>query len=223
MYIFLLLTLFSLCQQISTMDVEIILVCTAVLLLLAYILMSHLSCQNLSSRSLIPRVAPCLPYFGNALQLDMAKCHLCLSELRQKYGPVFRIRLFKEDILVLSDSASIHEALVTKGSDYAGRPPMYRTLQAERNRHSIVWQTYTQKLVFLRKSVTKSLRMYGSGLKNLEGHCEPDIRQMCDRLAETAGQAFDPWNIIYDSVCSVMLCLVGNPSSFPISEIRSPL
>lgn len=214
--------IFEINQQIPTMAMETILVSTAMLLLLVYILKGYRGRQNQSSWGSIPRVSPCLPYFGNALQLNMAKCHLCLSELRQKYGPVFCIRLFKEDILVLNDSTSIREALILKGSDYAGRPPMYRTSHAERNKHSIVWQTYTQKLVFLRKSVTKSLRMYGSGLQNLEGYCEPDIRQMCERLARTEGQAFDPWNIIYDSVCSIMLYLVGNRPNFPLfSESRT--
>lgn len=214
------------------MAVEIILLCTAVILFLAYALRGHLGRQPPSNRGSIPRVAPCLPYFGNALHLDMAKCHLCLSELRQKYGPVFSIRLFKENIVVLNDSASIHEALIVRGSDYAGRPPMYRTTHAERHKHSIVWQTYTQKLVFLRKSVLKSLRMYGSGLRKLEGQCEPDIRRMCDRLAGTSGQAVDPSSIIYDSVCSVMLGLVSSLSIsfhlcytlyYPCREIRPAL
>jgi hypothetical protein len=107
---------------------------------------------------------------------------------------------------------------VVKGSDFAGRPLMYRTRHAERNKHSIVWQTYTKKLVFLRKVVLKSLRMYGSGLEALERRCEHDIQLMCQRLADQGGQPTDPWDIVYDSVCSVMLSLVGK--SFSVESCR---
>lgn len=192
-----------------TMVIEIILTCIAVILLLLYSLRGHLGYQKACGLGSIPRVAPCLPFFGNALHVDMAQCHLSLSDLRPKYGQVFRIRLFKEDIVVLNDYASIHDALIVKGSDFAGRPPMYRTSHAERNKHSIVWQTYTHKLVFLRKCVLKSLRMYGAGLGKLEERCAPDMDTMCRTIAGMGGKPFNPRTVIYDSVCSVMLSLVG--------------
>ena len=188
------------------MALEVILACGALLLVLTHLVKVYRESQSLGS---IPQVQPCLPYFGNALHFNVAESHHILTALTNTYGPVFRIRLFKEDIVVLNDHASIHDALIMKGSDFAGRPLMYRTSHADRDKHSIVWQTYTEKLVFLRKSVLKCLRMYGAGLEKLEERCMPDIAHMCRRLAAADGKAFDPWNIVYDSVCSVMLCLVG--------------
>lgn len=153
----------------------------------------------------IPMVSPWIPFFGNAHLLHNAKTHIVLTKWAKKYGSIFRMQLFKEDIVVLNDFASIYEALVVKGRDFAGRPPMYRTEIAQRNRHSVVWQTYTDKLVFLRKEVLRSLRMYGTGLENLEHKCRPDIELMLKRFSEAKGQPIDPWNIIYDAVCNVML------------------
>lgn len=153
----------------------------------------------------IPAVAGRLPLVGNVF--DMTKTHLVLTEWAKTYGSVFRFNLFGEEIVVLNSFEAIHEALVTNGSDVAGRPHMYRTEHADRNRNSIVWQTYTPKLQFLRKTVHSSLRMYGSGLGKLQYRCVPEIHQMVDRIRKFNGSPFDPWNIFYDSACNIMLDL----------------
>ncbi|KAK7505234.1 hypothetical protein BaRGS_00003396 [Batillaria attramentaria] len=180
---------------------------TALALLATYLVKAYLDRWTFRGFGSIPTVAVRLPYVGNALHIDMTKCHRVLSDFARTYGPVFRIRLYKEEILVLNDYKSIHDALIMKGADFAGRPPMYRTKHAERNIHSIVWQTYTDKLLFLRKTVLRSMRMYGSGLEKLEEKCRPDIHEMMERFSATGGEPADPWDIIYDAVCNVMLCL----------------
>ncbi|KAL8593097.1 hypothetical protein ACOMHN_018023 [Nucella lapillus] len=183
--------------------------CAVLVLLLAYIMRGCYVKQTQTNRSKpIPRVQPCLPFFGNALHMDTTNLHLVLSELRQKYGPVFWIRLFQENILVLNDHSSIYDALVVKGSDFAGRPSMYRTCQADRNKNSIVWQTYTRRLMFLRKSVLKCLKMYRTGLERLEEHCLPEIEYLCGSFTQAGGKPFDPQNSVYEAVCSIMLYLL---------------
>ena len=77
---------------------------------------------------------------------DMTKTHLVLTDWAKTYGPIFRFNLFGEEIVVLNSFEAIYEALVSNGSDIAGRPHMYRTEHADRNKNSIVWQTYTPKL-----------------------------------------------------------------------------
>ena len=56
--------------------------------------------------------------------------------------------------------------------------------------------------------------MYGSGLEKLQYRCVPEINQMVNRIASFDGQAFDPWNIFYDSACNVMLDLVSYFKAF---------
>ncbi|XP_076449011.1 steroid 17-alpha-hydroxylase/17,20 lyase-like [Babylonia areolata] len=190
------------------MAVVLVLSCIVLILITIFILRSRLLKRTTTDNGEpIPSVEPCLPFFGNALHINTANFHLILSELRQTYGPVFYIRLFQEKILVLNDYASIHDALVVKGSDFGGRPCMYRTSQADRNKHSIVWQTYTKRLMFLRKLVLRCLKMYGTGLEKLEERCALDIQHVCDRFRQTGGRPFDPLDSIYESVCSIMLYL----------------
>ena len=92
----------------------------------------------------IPAVRSRWPIVGNLF--DMSRTHIVLTEWYKQYGGIFRFSLYGEEIVVLNDFESIYEALVTRGSDFAGRPRMSRTDYQNRNTNSIVWQTYTPKL-----------------------------------------------------------------------------
>ena len=92
----------------------------------------------------IKAVSGRIPIVGNVF--DMTRTHLVLTDWAKSYGDIFRFNLYGEEVVVLNSFEAIHEALVSKGSDIAGRPHMYRTEHADRNRNSIVWQTYTPKL-----------------------------------------------------------------------------
>ena len=120
-----------------------------VILLAAFVGLCLIICYNILFRHNrkydgIRAVAGRLPVVGNVF--DMTKTHLVLTDWAKTYGPIFRFNLYGEEIVVLNSFEAIHEALVTNGSDLAGRPHMYRTEHADRNRNSIVWQTYTPKL-----------------------------------------------------------------------------
>ncbi|XP_061198221.1 steroid 17-alpha-hydroxylase/17,20 lyase-like [Saccostrea echinata] len=152
---------------------------------------------------------PCIPgrwpIIGNALQLTMDRCHLVFAEWAKRYGTVFEVKLFNEKIVVLNDYNSIHQALVQSGTEFAGRPKMHRTDHKGRCKKSIVWQTYNSKLIFLRKEVHKSLKMYGPGLLSLQDICEPDLIALVDRIQEMDGKLFDPSRVFFDSICNIML------------------
>ncbi|RUS69927.1 hypothetical protein EGW08_022311 [Elysia chlorotica] len=188
-----------------------------VLLLFCYVAKrAFTSTQRYSS---IPKVTPRLPIIGNAQSLDLGRCHMVLAEWVKHFGPVFRIKIFMDEILVLNSYESIHDALVKKDMAFAGRPPRFRTSKSDRDKHSIVWQTYTPKLQFLRREIIQSLKIYGGGRESLEQACAPELNKMLERLQQeaTAGTAFDPVDIIYDAVCNVILRLTLN-SSFEHSD-----
>lgn len=160
----------------------------------------------------IPMATPRIPFVGNAASLDLSRCHIVLTEWATMFGPVFRIKLYQEEILVLNNYDSVHDALVLKGGDFAGRPPMYRT--AKRHRDSIVWQTYNAKLQYLRKEVLKSLKMYGEGKENLQQRSSQEIDKMLEHMGKWGGASFNPWDHIYDAVSNVMLGLVSSCGRF---------
>lgn len=156
----------------------------------------------------IPVLTPSWPLIGNAWQIDVSNCHQVFVGIAKKLGPIFEIKLYGDKAVVLNDYETIRSALVSNGNQVAGRPQMYRTTQAQRNRNSIVWQTFNQKLILLRKEVLKSLRMYGNGLDDLEEKCIPEIVCLLQEVESKNSKPFDPWPMLYDSICNVMLILL---------------
>lgn len=121
----------------------------------------------------VPAVGGRWPVFGNLF--DMSRTHTVLTDWSKQYGGVFRFNMYGEEIVVLNDFESIHEALVSRGSDFAGRPRMSRTDYQNRNVNSVVWQTYTPKLQVNRNQVfciPYTLVIFGPILPIKKGCCQ---------------------------------------------------
>lgn len=50
--------------------------------------------------------------------------------------------------------------------------------------------------------------MYGGGLDRLQDRCGTEIEQLLSRVEGYKEEAFDPWSLLYDSACNIMLDLV---------------
>jgi len=183
------------------LDIFVVIVCFSLIFI-------YVRSKGITSISTVPKTKTRWPVIGDAWKIDMNKCHITFSKWAKKLGPIFEVKLFNESFIVLNDFQTIHEALVENGAAIAGRPYMFRTAQAQRDKHSIVWQTYTPKLNFLRKEVLKSLRLCGQGLNNLEEKCQLEMTYLIDRFKASHGHAIDPWDSVYHSVCNVMMNLV---------------
>ena len=67
-----------------------------------------------------------LPFVGNALQVDERSAHNTFFEWAQKYGPVFRIKMFNDDAVMISGWKELHDMCVKRGKEFAGRPQCFR-------------------------------------------------------------------------------------------------
>lgn len=52
-----------------------------------------------------------LPFIGNALQLRPRKVHADVEAMAQRYGPMFRMGVGRQPVLVLTDTALINAVL----------------------------------------------------------------------------------------------------------------
>jgi cytochrome P450 len=64
-----------------------------------------------------------LPFVGNAMQIQPSRMHHQLEEWSREYGPFYRLRLGRRDLLVLSDHALIGTALRDRPERF--RRPLY--------------------------------------------------------------------------------------------------
>lgn len=67
-----------------------------------------------------------LPFVGSAIEyLDGRKQHLLLQENVKKYGPIFKLYIGNQLVIVLGNYEAIQEAIVKQGDVFSGRPQFY--------------------------------------------------------------------------------------------------
>ncbi|EPS68900.1 hypothetical protein M569_05868, partial [Genlisea aurea] len=76
-------------------------------------------------RKNLPPGPPGWPIVGNLFQIILQGRHFVFyaRELREKYGPIFTLKMGQRTLVVVSSSELMHEALVQRGALFASRPP----------------------------------------------------------------------------------------------------
>ncbi|XP_038069232.1 cytochrome P450 1A1-like [Patiria miniata] len=104
-----------------------------------------------------------LPLLGNILDLGEAS-HVSLSQLAQKYGDVYQIRIGSRPVVVLNGMETIKQALVKQSVDFAGRPDfMSSQSMKEINGGSMTFSDYSPAWKVHRKIAETALRHFTSG------------------------------------------------------------
>jgi len=87
-----------------------------------------LSTPPSTDRRQIPSL-PSLPFIGSLPLIGMGKAagiglppHIQMAQLALIYGDVMEVQMGREPWVVLSSPRAVHEAFVTKGKDFSGRP-----------------------------------------------------------------------------------------------------
>ncbi|XP_042749855.1 cytochrome P450 2G1-like, partial [Lagopus leucura] len=73
-----------------------------------------------------------LPLIGNLLQISPSQTLQSFLKLRDRYGPVFTVYLGTRRVVVLCGHQAVHEALVERAEEFAGRgrlPSLERTFR----------------------------------------------------------------------------------------------
>ncbi|CAH1781932.1 unnamed protein product [Owenia fusiformis] len=149
-----------------------------------------------------------IPIAGNGLEITSTfKLVTKLHEWMEKYGDIFKINLFGEEIVVVG-GILIGEMLVTKGSDFAGRPKIPAWEKLEGNEVHLVLRDYDPKLRFIRKLVHKGLRQYGEGMDKIEVITVTEIAKCLDKIETLNGADFDPFTYIHHAISQVMNTMV---------------
>uniref|UniRef100_A0ACB8GG07 Uncharacterized protein n=1 Tax=Sphaerodactylus townsendi TaxID=933632 RepID=A0ACB8GG07_9SAUR len=70
----------------------------------------------------LPPGPKALPLIGNLHQMDLKRPYRTMLQFSKQYGPVYRIQLGWQKMVVLAGYEAVKEALVNQGDAFADRP-----------------------------------------------------------------------------------------------------
>ena len=123
------------------------------------------------------------PIVGNLFQVRRQRPDITFTEWAKELGPVFSAKVLHRQFTVLNSYDAIHEALVEKGNQFAGRP--HKNFSAEiisDGYKSIIQQMPTQTRKNARKVCQKKIKMYDTGLKRIEYISSSMIQNLTEEL-----------------------------------------
>ena len=147
---------------------------------------------------------PGRPIIGNLQDMGSSAPHLSLTALAKKYGPVFVLRIFRRNILVVSGYDSIKEVLKVKGKDFHNRPEkMFRTSHFYFGHEDMIFAN--PDIPFwhsARKTMINNLKGFESGL---EGALVTATQAAMEKLRAMKGKPVDMNDDLYDYAMKMML------------------
>lgn len=168
------------------------------------------------------------PVIGNAIQLGKAP-HVAFTSLAKKYGDVFQIKLGSRMVVVLNGEHAIHEALIKKGKDFAGRPD-FLSFHVVSGGRSLAFGNYCERWKVHRRMAQSTVRVFSTinlcTKKDFERHVLAEVRDLIEVFAARSvnGAHFHPNRNVVVAVANVMSALCfGARYSHNDTEFRTLL
>ena len=186
-----------------------------VVLLLVYVLLA-----KRSPLDIIPGPKP-YPIVGNVLQLDLPKLFTQLADFAKQYGGIYKIKLFSQPVVVVSDLDFIHNVLIKQSAEFAGRPRSLRIKIMSDDFNEISLTDPGPEHSGRRKAVQKYVKQYGAGIQKIENITQTATDDLIQRFANQHGNPIDPHDFLCKCVTDVItILLVGDVvSQEQINEI----
>ncbi|XP_035699760.1 cytochrome P450 2U1-like [Branchiostoma floridae] len=148
------------------------------------------------------------PVVGNIFSLVAGHRFLTMTEWAKTYGPVYRIQLGKETMIVLSGYDVIYEALVKRGEDFSSRPASPIVKLTNPKRIGIITAPFGSPWKEHRKFTLMSLREFGFGKRSLEGKILEESVALQAEILKMGNKPFDISRMVQNAVTNVICSIV---------------
>lgn len=181
-----------------------------ILIVLLFILAIMFLLQKGSSRNNnCPNLPPgpkTIPILGNLHLMDLKRPYRTMIKLSKKYGPVFRLRLGFQEMVVLTGYETVKEALVNQAEAFAERAsvPLFEDFAKGFGlifSHGENWKT-------MRRFTLSTLRDYGMGKKTIEDKIIEECNVLTKTIQTYAGKPFELQTVVTPAVSNIIVSIL---------------
>ena len=141
------------------------------------------------------------PLIGNFLKLATPSLHLSITEMEDKFGPIYKLKIVDEHWVVISEFDLIHEVLVSEGHVYSGRPNSFRIDVLAKEVGFPITQDLNHTLKKMRQLMLKGIKITE---RNEQAAVTSHIAKLLDIFANKEGSAYNPMHDIYMYSCGII-------------------
>ncbi|ESO88638.1 hypothetical protein LOTGIDRAFT_179079 [Lottia gigantea] len=170
----------------------------------------------------IPPGPPFLPILGNILDLGRHRRnkHLYFTELREKYGPVFRLYFGSKLMIVLNDVDAVDEAFVKQKDILSKRPSesLWGIKQSIKEGAGVIWANDSEWRSHRRMAI-QTLRDLGVGKLAIEERIQEEAEFLMDRFKNN--EPFDIGEILIKATTNIISIVVfGSRWDYDDTEMK---
>uniref|UniRef100_A0A669BQL3 Cytochrome P450 2F2 n=1 Tax=Oreochromis niloticus TaxID=8128 RepID=A0A669BQL3_ORENI len=153
-----------------------------------------------------PPGPPVLPLLGNTLQLSLENPLKDFERLRKSYGDVYSIFIGPKPAVIINGVKAIKEAMVTKASDFAGRPQDLFVNDVTKSK-GVILADYGSSWREHRRFALMTLRNFGLGKNSMEDRIHKEIKYTISTLEKSIDKTMSP-QVMFHNAASNIICQV---------------
>ncbi|XP_015676190.1 cytochrome P450 2K6-like [Protobothrops mucrosquamatus] len=147
-----------------------------------------------------------IPILGNLHMVDLKRPYRTMMELSKKYGPIFRIRLGFQEMVVLTGYETVKEALVNQADAFAERASV-PFLEHFSKGFGLVF-SHGENWKVMRRFTLSTLRDYGMGRRTIEDKIIEECSVLTKTIKTYAGKPFEVTTIMTAAVSNIIVSIL---------------
>ncbi|XP_071394511.1 cytochrome P450 2F2-like [Centroberyx affinis] len=148
-----------------------------------------------------------VPIFGNLLQLNLENPIGDLERLSVRYGKVFSLYFGGRPAVILNGTKAMREALVTKATDFAGRPNGLLLSHLTQGK-GVIMADYGPSWREHRRFALMTLRNFGLGKQSMEERILGEVDHVAAVLQKSIGKSMDPQTLFHNASCDIICSIM---------------
>eukprot|EP00064_Thunnus_orientalis_P002373 superscaffoldBa00000169_g2380 len=147
-----------------------------------------------------------LPLLGNVLNISLENPLNDFERLRKAYGNVYSLYIGSKPAVFINGLKAMKEAMVSKATDFAGRPQDL-FVNDTTNRRGVILADYGSSWREHRRFALMTLRNFGLGKQSMEERILGEMQYVMNTLEKSIGKTLSP-QLMFHNAASNIICQV---------------